>query len=378
MSDGAGSGVASRGPGPALYAVFAITTLAITVVGLLLVLEIGLRIIDWPSPGLYQDGVGPLPLSLADGRGSAWRAYPGDARIRHWDYDVDVHLNRHGFIDHDPAPRAPGERRIGLFGDSFAAGMGVTPDERFATRWWRDLQRADERVSVYNFGSAWSGTGQSAAFLAANGAHYELDELVLAVFGGNELGDNQRWESSRAQTPEERAAMEQRMRSRGWRDEIRNRSRAAGYLYVALARGLARREVRVSTREDLPDLWPDTERGLDAFLEAAKGRPLTVWYLPATIEWSDDAWEQVSSGHDWTDADRHVVRDAIRLWAESRGVPFLDVTPALAGRSVAELRFANDGHWNAAGHALVAEYLSQHATIPGESGRAGAAPASTD
>lgn len=347
-----------------IYWAFAAVTLSITLVGLLLALEIGLRIVDWPSPGLYQNGVGPLRLSLPNENGSSWREYPGAARLRHWDYDVAVTLNSHGFIERENRPKQPGEWRIGIFGDSFTAGMGVPRDERFADRWWRDLQRDRPEVSVYNFGSAWSGTAQSAAFLEAHGDEYELDEIVLALFGGNEMSDNVLWEESVDLDPAQRSSLEDRLRDGGWRDRIRNSSRAAGYLYVVLSRGLARRTPSIPTQEDLAKLWPASARALDTLVAAAGSRPLTIWYLPATIEWDDASWQSTRELLDLEPSDRRAVHDAVRDWSTARGIPFLDVTEAFAGQTREALCFPNDGHWNEAGHEIAADYLSRRARLP--------------
>lgn len=337
---------------------FALAGVGIGVVVSLLLFELALRLIDWPSPGLYQDGVGPLPLQIATEEGGSWRRYPGPARVRHWDYDVEVHLNAHGFIERENAPKPSGTWRIGLFGDSFTAGMGVDPEDRFGRVWWRATAfDAGRPVEVYNFGSVWAGTAQNAAFLEAHGDSYALDEIVLAVFGGNELQDNEHWEMYRNLSEAERSRHDQRDQS--WRDWVRNHSRAAGFLYVSLVRSFAKREVLVPTRAFVDEHWPPTRRAFEQFVKVAGERPLTVWYLPATTEWDDAAWREMRDRLGLDEADRHAVRDRIRAWVLAAGVPFVDTTPFLAGRSVADIRFPRDGHWNAAGHEIVGRALAE-------------------
>jgi len=158
-------------------------------------------------------------------------------------------------------------------------------------------------------------------------------------------------------TEAQRAELARQMLSRGWRNSLRNRSRAAGFLYVRLSRGLAKREVRVPTADDLPRDWPATERALQAFLAAAGTRPVSIWYLPATTEWDDRVWSAAQSKLGLAPRDRYAIRDAVRDWAEAQGVPFLDLTAALAGRDSKVLCYKHDGHWNAAGHAIVADAL---------------------
>lgn len=337
-------------------ALFATVSLSVGFLLSLLVLELALRVVDWPSPGLYQGGSGPLPLSIATAEGSSWRSYPGKARLRHWDYDVPIELNSHGFIERENAEKADGVWRIGLFGDSFTAGMGVEIDERFGRIWWRAIaERMEPPIEVYNFGSAWSGTGQSAAFLQGHGDEYAIDEIVLALFGGNELEDNENWDRHRTLEPAEQL-------SRGrheltLRERIRNESRAAGFLYVYLVRTFAKKETVVPRRSYVDEHWAPTERALREFVDAAGTRPLTIWYLPSTTEWDDASWQSVQSELDIPDADRHAVRDRVREWATRAGIPFVDTTAFLTGSRVEEIRFARDGHWNARGHRIVANGL---------------------
>ena len=340
--------------------IFAGVSMGVGLIASLLLFETALRVIDWPSPGLYQDGRGPLPLAIATEEGSSWRNYSGAARIRHWDYDVDVELNAHGFIERENAPKSDGVWRIGLFGDSFVAGMGVEPDQRFGRIWNRSLPDGSHPpLELYNFGSVWSGTGQNAAFLAREGGAYELDEIILAVFGGNELQDNERWEAYRALSAEQKAERDRADRGgRSWRDAIRNRSRAAGFLYVTLVRGFAKREALVPTREFVDEHWAPTQRALDDFAATVGDRPLTIWYLPSTTEWDEESWNEVKAETGLAESDRHSVRDRIRDWAQGEGIPFVDTTRYLQDQTAREIRFPRDGHWNALGHDRVGRALA--------------------
>lgn len=340
---------------------FRLLSLGLGVSAFVGMLEIGLRLMDWPAPGLYRDRMGPLALSMPSGDGSSWRAYPGSARLRHWDYDVPIELNRHGFIEREPVPKAPDAWRVGIFGDSFVAGMGVLPTKRF-TQVWRDSLPArpgSPAVEVYNFGSAWCGSAQNAAFLESHGAEYQLDEIVLAIFGGNELEDNLAWSEYSAKSPEERRRADHAASSgSSMREWIRNHSRAAGFLFVTIAGRFSSKSLRVLDAKSIDRLWPVTEQALESFSRASGERRFTIWYLPDTHEWDDEVWGQVKREYSLVDGDRHVVRDAIARWASRSGVPFVDGTPLLAGRSAKELRFRRDGHWNEAGHRVVGAGLA--------------------
>lgn len=329
--------------------------------------ELALRVVDWPAPGLYVGGRGPMALSMPNEEGSSWRAHPGPARLRHWDYDVEIELNTQGFIERERAPKSPGTWRIGVFGDSFTAGMGVPATKRFTQVWLESISRraGGRAIEVYNFGSAWCGSAQNAAFLARHADAWQLDEVVLAVFGGNELEDNIRWYDYAALSPEEQRRADAAASSGNTlRDWVRNHSRAAGFLYVTIAGRFSKKIVPVLDADAIEAAWPATGRALDDFAEASGGRPLTLWYLPDGHEWDDSVWQSVRSEHGLEDGERHGVRDAIARWSRDHALPFIDATPFLAGRSIADLRFPRDGHWNEAGHRLVGEAL---AATPGAS-----------
>lgn len=327
----------------------------------LVVLELALRIADWPSPGLYRGDVGPLPISMPTADGGSWRRYPGPVRVRHWEYDVELVLNRHGFVERDPAPKETGGWRVGVFGDSFVLGLGVRPEHRFTQVWLDGMtERSGPRaIEVYNFGSVWCGSAQNAVFLAAHAEEYALDEVVLAIFGGNELDDNVRW-ADYAALDSEAQARDDSAQSSGtsMRTWIRNHSRAAGFLYITLASGFASQAAVVPNEQSVARTWSTTESALEGFVAASGGRPVSIWYLPDTHEWDDENWRAVRAELGLRDEDRHVVRDAIQRWASVRRIPFVDVTGSLSGRSAHDLRFRRDGHWNDAGHAVVGEALA--------------------
>ncbi len=119
----------------------------------LVAVEVALRIWGWPSPGYYQDGDGPLPIRTTNAEGGFGRAFPGAGRLRHFDYDVPFCINRHGFRERDLVPKAQGERRIGLFGDSMTAGWGVLKAERFGEIWFNAVKDRLPNTTLWNFGS---------------------------------------------------------------------------------------------------------------------------------------------------------------------------------------------------------------------------------
>ncbi len=313
--------------------------------------EVALRVAGWPSPGLHDArGRGPLPLRVPDGEGGAYPTGPG--RLVHYDYDVEWTVGAHGFRERDPVPKRAGERRALLLGDSFAAGVGVELGSRFGDVWFRETGRAGRGETLWTLASSWCGTAQSAAILRGVGRAYEVDEIVLAFYGGNDLEDNEGWRRKVAGT----AAPP----SGSFRIWLRERSRLATFVWVYGLRSFASfRPPAIHSKETLDELWPDTDRALGELLEAAAGRPLRVWYLPNVSEWDDALWEEVLARHSIADPVRTGARDRLEDWCRAHGVPFADATPFLAGSRAQDLVFPVDPHWNAEGHRRVGEGLAR-------------------
>ena len=150
----------------------------------------------------------------------------------------------------------------------------------------RSLVRATEgpmaRGVVWNFGSPLAGTGHCAAALDGVAREYGLDEIILAIYGGNELQDNRRW--TRIESALDRVSDEKGQG--GLRVWLRANSRLAGFLWITVVRSLAGAEPSsVNSRAVVEELWPHTEQALEELLAAAAGRPVTIWYIPNVIEW---------------------------------------------------------------------------------------------
>jgi GDSL-like Lipase/Acylhydrolase family len=304
----------------------------------------------WPAPGFYRDGKGPLALRAP---GAAGGAFPpgGPGRLRHYDYDVACQVNADGFREREPQPKRSGEWRVALLGDSFATGMGVEESQSFLALWKRTADRA---VTVWNLAAPSCGTSSEAAILHGVGARYDIDEVVVAFFGGNDLTDNLAWSrAGSGRTEIESSDWD----ARGW---LREHSRLATFVWVGFARGFARfRPPGVYDLAEFDRLWPFTEEALASLRSAAGTRPLTIVYLPSTPEWDDHLWEWARTEYGLRDEGRFLVASAVSRWARAHGVRFFDVTPALRRcPASAQCCFPVDPHWNAAGHRLVGDTLA--------------------
>jgi hypothetical protein len=318
--------------------------------------EIALRAAGWPAPGLYKDGRGPLSLTIP---GSASGAYPPNVagRLRHYDYDVEWSVNSDGFRERPRQPRQPGERRIGILGDSFAAGVGVERQHRFGDVWYAHASRPG--TTLWNLAAPICGTACEAAILDGVGAKYELDEIILAFYGGNDLSDNIAWyHAEEGNDPNERG------RGDGLRIWMREHSRAATFAWVNVLRGFARlSQPGVYSAASLESNWPSTEVALAHLKEVVGTRPLRIWYIPAIPEWDDRVWSDVRKQFSMSDTGRWVVKEALEKWADRQRVEFVDTSQWLRGcGSASRCTFPVDGHWNADGHRRVGDGLAELST----------------
>jgi hypothetical protein len=288
-----------------------------------------------------------------------WRVRPGVhvRSVKPGSYDVMVTTNDQGLRSDVPVSRAKpdGRMRIGIFGCSLTFGEGVADSETYS----RQLAAALPGADVLNFGVHGYGTDQMLLYYEAEGAQYQLDTVVLA-FAGFHIARNAsgfsfyakpRFDLSRDGTltlygvpvprPEELAAQEPLdhayrlvdesvllrwswQRVRNWRERSFYRPDAPGWhltgaliaRFAATARAAGSHMVLLNVSENFPQLEP-----------------------------------------------------ALGELAADLGIGFLNLGPALRDldhRGV-EYRLRNDGHWNAAGHRVVAarlrEYLCQTSVL---------------
>jgi hypothetical protein len=320
--------------------------------------EAGLRIAGWPAPGFYVDGRGPLELR-ASGRSGG--AYPPNTfgELRHYDFNVKWRVNSYGFRDRSVKPKLPGEWRIGLLGDSFAAGFGVKEDERFSDIWFGKIKEHLPNVTLWNLASPVCGTACEAEILEGVGRGFDLDEIVLAFFGGNDIDDNIKWhrEMGNSTDPRVKTSLET---IRAW---LREHCRVATFFWVtAVHRFIVsfRRPILYSETE-IKQAWQDTERSLDRFKTAVGPRHWTVLYLPAMHEWDDSVWRELSLRVSPAGRSRFAVKSALLDWAARNDVRVIDATLWLNNcPSITDCSFRNDVHWNARAHFLVGTGLALH------------------
>jgi lysophospholipase L1-like esterase len=114
-----------------------------------------------------------------------------DGRSSTLEYDQTFHTNPRGLRGPDLGPKAPGEFRLVVLGDSIVFGAQVSEDQ-LLTAQLEALLHVDgySQVRVVNVAVPGWGTFNEAGYLAANSSWIQPDLVVLAVFLGNNVEKN--------------------------------------------------------------------------------------------------------------------------------------------------------------------------------------------
>lgn len=254
------------------------------------------------------------------------------------DFDVAVRINRHGLRDaNDVAEATPDD--IVVVGDSFAWGWGVEAGERFSNR----LEGIAGR-RTFNVSAPTNIEGYAALLAFAERLGAKIGQVVVAVCLENDLDHGQATGDRGS-----RAAL---------RDILARHS--AAYLFIttvvhrtfwlkapAIRLGLVRPYVAgIGGNVDEPKI---VEASADRLEDIARHYRTLVLLIPSRGLWLGDNREVEDRVH------RRLIAAL-----ERRGLDVLDMRPVLeaAGDPLA-FHFANDGHWNAQGHAQAAEAIGK-------------------
>jgi len=345
----------------------------------LLLGEAGIRVVA---------AVRPAPLFMAPGTTeldfiAANRATPGRRRL-------DIPINARGYFDQEFLPRERRTRPMVLaIGDSFSTGV-VPHSAHYTTVAENELGGVD----VYNLGVSAIGPREYLYLWQNEGRSLQPDLLVVALFVGNDLSDGA-VEAKPLEWRDPQSSLLCRTLYRSWLvfDETRRmKARARGNDGIDDSTGAAEES---SFDEpawiDDPRLEPPTfsterffgiERGralsicrpgsserfnrffacLQRLIDAAGETPLVFVLIPDEFQVEDPLWEEILK----TCSDRlhrDLPQQRILAWLAPRGVPCLDLLPALRSLPVEAdgLRHAyhlQDTHFNARGNRRAGEALA--------------------
>jgi len=151
----------------------AATSLAVTLLAVELVLRIFLV-----APRLVASNY-PLGAGIAG----------SELRLAQSEYDIRLRYNQFGFRGPEfPLEEQPDELRILVLGDSFAEGVGVAEESRFADLLDRDLAaRTGRAVTVIDAGQMATGPASYVRNLTEFGVALRPDLVIMTIYIGNDF-----------------------------------------------------------------------------------------------------------------------------------------------------------------------------------------------
>jgi hypothetical protein len=155
------------------------------VIGILLV-ELGLRAINYSSPNFYRTDL-YAGAALRAGAEGWWRK-EGAAYVK---------INSEGLRDREHSKAKPPHTfRIAVLGDSYAEAMQVPVENTFWAVLELELQACQafqgQQIEAINFGVAGYGTAQELMTLRHRVVDYSPDLVLLAFLSGNDVRNNVR------------------------------------------------------------------------------------------------------------------------------------------------------------------------------------------
>ena len=247
------------------------------------------------------------------------------------DYDVSVRINSHGLRDSNDVATA-GADDIVVVGNAFAWGWGVEAQDRFSHR----LQVLSGR-RTFNLAAPTDIEGYAALLAYAKELGSRAGRVVVAVDMEKDL-----------------RTARQGMPSPGSGSGVGAWLTRHSALYLLASKAYERGfSPGASSRQRVTRNEYDSaaiDQAADRLEKIAEQYRAAVVLIPSRALWIGDARSVEER-----------VTTAFTVALQRRGIDVLDLQPVLESQgSPLSYYFANDGHWTPAGHALVAQAISQH------------------
>lgn len=194
---GAARPLRTKGPGFPWLQAFVLGGVAILFLGMLV--EIALRVADLRATNLaalqcvgsgtlLQDQKGLFVLDAEAGYAMRTNTC---VRLKTTEYDGVLKTNAQGMVGPAVGPKAPGEFRIVVLGDSYTVGGQVPYEQTFPAVLERDLRGAGySNVRVVNAGVGGYTTFNESGLLREDVSWLQPDLVVVAAFLGNDVSEN--------------------------------------------------------------------------------------------------------------------------------------------------------------------------------------------
>lgn len=342
---------------------------------LLLILEIGIRIIDPFPPSGAPEGL------FSEQRGISGLTPGYQAVMVQKEFCNRISINPEGFRDDSYSLSKPQNTfRILMLGDSFQFGWGVEKPEIYSEIAEAKLNGIfEKKIEILSMGVPAVGTVHELKLLKEKGLAYRPDLVVLAYMVGNDLNDNINYkeyedkEDSIESFPSAFSDVVNSMKSAlkanthiyWW---VRQKT-----LYNPVMRLLFDRlnvlkmeplveYLQMNRSDNYQEGWNKTNTLILEAKDIAKknGAGFLLVLIPSRIQVNHQEWDSVLHLYNWdknafdTEKPNSILID----FAESNGIDYLDLLPYFRQESQTQrLYYIYDGHWNKEGHALASEYL---------------------
>ena len=270
------------------------------------------------------------------------------------DYDVEIRFNNLGFRDDKPLTAATKDDLF-VVGDSFAFGWGVNAEDRFSNRIESALNRP-----VFNIaspGTDFDGYYRLIRYAESNGAL--VRKLIISVTMENVLHLYSDF------LPEDSNSFSETtdppsLNLSALKAYLNQHSALYAMFAYAAHRTTALRSVAVQLGLITPNLEGINDENisreelissLHRLRQIAAGRDVVVLVIPSRRLWVGESSRRANAGRVHA-----TFVDGLRAY----GMTVVDIRNQMeVGGNPLSYHFANDGHWNAAGHRLAAEALTE-------------------
>jgi len=275
-----------------------------------------------------------------------WRPLPGVRKIGDlWGVSRPAVTNTKGWRDAERSYEKPsGMRRAVAIGDSFTYGVEVDDGERFTDI----LPDRVARLEVVNLGVPGWGTDQELRLLETEAFRYHPDVIIWTICVFNDLDDigyERRFSMPKPHYTLEDHQLRLWSADLTWTDRLRASSYLVEGVYRRVYGPVGARLVPGFTAAYGIDLFDALVRRI-ASITREHGSQLVVVLAEAPQ----------APDPDWTIKTLPIASSLERV-----RVPTLDARTLFGARSAdpARLLYARFGHWNARGHAIVAEGIQE-------------------